>query len=271
MQPLSSAITGALEAVTPRSSPGGSPGTIGSSTSLSVNVETVRGWLLAQPSVEAADEALRISLQSSLGVAVGLRTEGRFPENAPAYRVTVGAVLAVTNAENLPAAISRIESSLVAPTKTQAEDWLVMLQAACAGGRKSEMGQMVALELYAGTLTRFPADVAREACQALALKPRDGATWFPTLAELNSECERRTMPREAMLRALKTWRAPTEAEVLKAKAYDLRYAVAEANVENLRVRRSDPDRSSELEEFIASATAEASELEREARALGRAA
>jgi hypothetical protein len=173
--------------------------------------------------------------------------------------------LAVADPSAIPAAIARMEGSLVAPTKTQAEDWLVMLQAACAGGRKSDVGQMVALELYAGTLTRYPADVAREACQALALKERDGATWFPTLAEINSECERRTTPRQTMLHALKSWRAPTEADRLRGEAYDLRYAAAEANAEITRVRRSDPDRASELAEFMETARAQATELERQAR------
>ena len=212
---------------------------------------------------------MRTSLQSSLGVGVSLRTEGRYPEDGKPYRVAVGADLAVTDPATLPAAIARMEASLIPPTKTQAEDWLVMLQTACAGGRKSEVGQMVALEVYAGTLTRYPADVAREACSALALKPRDGATWFPTLAELNAECERRASPRQSMVQALKSWRPPGEAAQLRARAYDLRYAASEASIESLRVRRADPDRASELEEFIASATAEAVDLEKQARALSQ--
>lgn len=232
---------------------------------MSANAETVRGWLLAQPSPEAADEALRTSLQSSLGVGVTVRTEGRYPPNGEPYYVAAGCNLAITNEANVPAAVARLEAAMTPPTKTQAEDWLVMLQTACAGGRRSEVGQAVALELYAGTLSRYPADVARAACTSLALKKRDGTAWFPTLAELDAECERRAGPRYATLHALRRWKPKTEADRMRNEAYDLRYAAKQAEDEQIRVRRSDPDRSSELEEFRLAAITQASELESKAR------
>ena len=171
---------------------------------MSVPEETVRGWLLAQPSPEAADQALQTSLKSSLGVEVKVTSELRFPVEGGFYALPVGCDLTLADEANLPQALARMEAALIPPTRTQAEDWLVMLQAACAGGRKSEAGQMVALELYAGCLSRFPADVAKTVCERLALTPRKGGNWFPTLAEINSACERLALPRQLMHRRLKT-------------------------------------------------------------------
>jgi hypothetical protein len=161
--------------------------------------EAARAWLLAQPSPEQADKALLTSLQSSLGVEVTVETELRFPVSG-GYRVQpVGArVLPGSNADNLPQAAARMRGALTGPTKDQAEDWLVMLQAATAGGRKSEAGTAVALELYAGCLMRFPADVAKAACLKLALS----ATWFPTLAEINDTCEALASSRRLLAHAL---------------------------------------------------------------------
>jgi hypothetical protein len=161
--------------------------------------EAARGWLLAQPDPAAADKALLTSLQSSLGVEVTVETELRFPVGGGFRVQAVGArVLPGSNAENLPLAAARMRGALTGPTKDQAEDWLVMLQAATAGGRKSEAGTAVALELYAGCLMRFPADVAKAACMKLAMT----ATWFPTLAEINATCEALASSRRLLAHAL---------------------------------------------------------------------
>ena len=161
--------------------------------------EAARGWLLAQPDPAAADKALLTSLQSSLGVEVTVETELRFPVGGGFRVQAVGArVLPGSNVENLPLAAARMRGALTGPTKDQAEDWLVMLQAATAGGRKSEAGAAVALELYAGCLMRFPADVAKAACMKLAMT----STWFPTLAEINATCEALASSRRMLAQAL---------------------------------------------------------------------
>ena len=200
MQRLSFETIGSLRPVLrPERLTGGGPGTTGSSVTVLADEEVARGWLLAQPDPAAADKALLTSLQSSLGVEVTVETELRFPVGGGFRVQAVGArVLPGSNAENLPVAAARMRAALTGPTKDQAEDWLVMLQSATAGGRKSEAGTAVALELYAGCLMRFPADVAKAACMKLAMT----STWFPTLAEINATCEALASSRRMLAQAL---------------------------------------------------------------------
>lgn len=185
------------------SSTGAEPGTTGSSVARTADADVARAWLLAQPSPEEADKALVTSLRSSLAVEVTVDVSIRYPKSG-GFRVhaTGARVLPGSDAENIPQAASRMRAALTGPTKEQAEDWLVMLQAACAGGRRSEIGATVALELYAGCLMRFPADVAKAACMRLALNPRPGGNWFPTLAEINEACEALASSRRLMTHAL---------------------------------------------------------------------
>lgn len=200
MQRLSFETIGSLRPVLrPESSTGAGPGTTGSSVTAMPDEDVARGWLLAQPDPAAADKALLTSLQSSLGVEVTVETELRFPVSGGFRVQAVGArILPGSVEENIPVAAARMKAALTGPTKDQAEDWLVMLQSATAGGRKSEAGTAVALELYAGCLMRFPADVAKAACFQLAMN----STWFPTLAEINATCEAMSSNRRLLARAL---------------------------------------------------------------------
>jgi hypothetical protein len=208
-----------------------------------------REWLLAQAGPAEADQALLTSLQSQLGVGLKIETEWRFPEGEAAYQLPVGALVSVADEVNIPAAIARLEGAATPALKAQAENWLVALQAACAGGRRSEAGSEVAFDLYSGALTRYPADVARKACSELATKPRDSTAWFPTLPELMAVCERLAAPRRAMLAGLRTFRLPTEEERRAAQARDLRFDAKEAEDEALKCKRSNPDRHAELIAF----------------------
>ena len=188
---------------------GTSPSRNGSTTL--ANTEDARRWLLRQPGPEAADAALCRSLTSTLGVTASLRTEGRFPtDGSPAYRVVTGCDFTVDDEANLPAASAKILAAMAPATLEQAEGWLVMLQAATAHRQDSDATSAVAYSLYAAELTKWPADVARSACERLARgKPGyTGTVWFPTLAELARECERLAAPRQAMLSALQSYTAP---------------------------------------------------------------
>jgi hypothetical protein len=202
MQPMSSAITGALEAVTQRRPTGTSPSEPGSGTLVQADEGQLRGWLARRTPAET-DQALRTSLRSSLGVEVQVRTETRYPAEGGYYRIVVGCDVAAPDPEAQSRGRQMVENGSIGPTKEQAENWLVALQVATAGGRKSEIAQEVALDLYSGCLMRWPVDVAKEACQRLALKPRKGTAWFPTLAEIEAECERLGGGRRAMLASLR--------------------------------------------------------------------
>jgi hypothetical protein len=192
----------------------------------------VREWLVRQ-TPDQVDKALRTSLISSLGVEATLRVETRFPPEGGFYTVVAGCHFDGMTPDKREAAVAKVRAAMTPPTLEQAENWLVALQAACAPNRRSEANTAVALELYAGALCRYPADVAKQACMELALRhPRAGETnWFPTLGELDAACQLRAAPRRAMLQALETWSPKPKREELspeqrKAMAAELIRAVA---------------------------------------------
>jgi hypothetical protein len=196
---MSSAITGALEQVRQRQSSIGQPyGATGSGRSVTVNEPEARDWLLAQIGPEAVDAALCRSLTSTFGATVRLHSEGRYPEDKPAYRVITGCSIWVPDSQDTEAVRAAIDAAMTPPTKDQTEGWLVMLQAVCARRSDSEALQAVAYELYAGALCGFPADVARSACERLARGTPGQTVWFPTFGELMDECESLCETRHAM-------------------------------------------------------------------------
>lgn len=186
--------------------------------------------------------------------------EARFPEGCAPMVVTAGYEIVISEPQQVPAAIGRIESAMTPADREKCEDWLVMLQAALAGGKKSAVAASVALELYVGALRRYPADVAKRACEDLATKPRAGGAWFPALPELVAELERQAAPRKALLDALRSWRPPTEADRLNEEARGWLYAASEADELARRERRGDVDVASEAAEFAAFARDEAKRL-----------
>lgn len=207
MQPLNSATTGALALVTQRASAGQKLGTTGSPRSQIVSAETAQDWLLRQASPEATDAALCRSLISTLGVTAMPRTEMRFPVDGRAYPVTVGCAFDVKDHGAIPAALDKIEQALTPASPEHCEGWLVMLQAATAHRADSGATSAVAYSLYAAELRQWPADVAKAACERLARGKvgNSGTNWFPTLAELVSECERLASNRKAIYAGLKRY------------------------------------------------------------------
>lgn len=178
----------------------------------------------------------------------------RFPENAPAYSIPLLPVLTIEDRANLPAAIEKVQATMFAPSKKDCAQWIITMEAACAGGNKSLDGAALKMDLYGGALAKFPADVAKAACEELALKPRDATAWFPTLPELMGVCERLAAPRKMLLAALQTEAARSPASVererLEAKAKDWLYAIAEGEAELMGFPKPDGDRQSEIAEFI---------------------
>jgi len=137
-------------------------------------------------------------LTSSLSVEVVPVTELRFPVEG-GYREVVAGCNVSGPAENMQAALAKVEGASIGPTKDQAEEWLAILQVATAGGRKTEANHRLALGVYSGALTRYPADVAKEACYRLATSSK----WFPTLADVIEQCDLLSAPRMLMLQGLR--------------------------------------------------------------------
>lgn len=124
-----------------------------------------------------------------------------FPPSGGFYDVAVGCDVSVIDGANIPAAIDKLEAAMTPAQADECEDWLTMLQAACARRNDSEEGASVALDLYTAALRQYPADVAKGACMQMAT--RRGTNWFPTLGELLQICDTLAGPRRAMLSALK--------------------------------------------------------------------
>lgn len=255
MQPMNSAITGVLSQVSEvANSIGQRPGETGSEIALT---ESARNWLAGRKP-EATDQALRTWLQSSQGVAVNERTEIRYPTEGGFYSVPVGCDL-VGNLTDQAAAVRRLELAMTPLSRDDAETLVTMLHVATASAKRSGDGAELALDLYASNLCLFPADVARAACEQAA-KGRGGTAWFPTLAELLHACETLAAPRRQMLAAVKAWTpTPPKAEETMTRM-DWLHAGAQADAELYGIPKPDPERQSELKEFIAACYAKAKEL-----------
>lgn len=225
MQPLSSAITGALAAATQQEQTGQRPGETGSGKSQTAVV----AWLELRAPDQTDRELLR-SLASSLNVEVILETANRFPENKPVYSEIVSCKLNGLRVENRNAVQAKIQNACTQAPRSKLEDWLVALQAATARRGDDETAMSVALDIYSGALGRYPADVAKAACMNLALRP-ESPNWWPTLGELDAECQRLAKPRLAMMHAIQNWIAPSpekaQAKGDEARARDLRVQAEE--------------------------------------------
>lgn len=230
--------------------------------------------LVAQEPVTVT-EGLRRWLRSSLNVTAMIRTEGRFPEDGAAYSVAVGCDLDGMSLARRTEAVDRVQAGMVPATAKDAASWVGALYAATAHAKGDKAALTVVLDLYTGCLMRWPADVAKHACINLALAQRAGPTWFPTLGEVEGECNRLGSPRRVLLDALQNWTPPEPQQSAAAQllgSADKARAEAKAlwlkipmsyRMENPRSQWSGEyselaDRSDELNE-------EARDLEEEAR------
>lgn len=162
-----------------------------------ISLDSARRWLLDHKP-EDVDRALRTSLRSSLNVGLQPHEEMKFPVEG-GYRTELVAY-SVSDADgNAGAALDRVQAALTPARVEQIEEWLAILQVATAGAKRSETGSLVALTLYAGALTQFPADVAKAACEHFTFHSK----WFPVLADLIEHCERLANPRFKMTEALR--------------------------------------------------------------------
>jgi hypothetical protein len=129
------------------------------------------------------------SLISSFGTSINLRREGRYPEGKRPYTVTVGVDVTLAKGADPRGALSAARRTMAPAGDLHLKAWLAKLQAGCARRPGSEATAAVQLNLYTEELRKFPADVAKEACQRLLRGPGMGTVWFPTLGELIAVCE----------------------------------------------------------------------------------
>ncbi len=137
-------------------------------------------------------------------VALRVRYEGRYPENAPSYTVAVGCE--VSAAGNHVAAAADLANFLTPADTRDIEGWLAELSVITARRKGDEFSEALALTAYASRLRAYPADVARKATV--------GTSWqyWPTWAEMERVCEALSGPRRQMVAACKRGPVPVEPE-----------------------------------------------------------
>lgn len=201
LKPLSplSAVTAQVVAGLKASSPMPQHGSTGNDGSTSLTPAEARDRLLSKTPAEV-DQGLCQWLMSSLNAAPRMERELRFPVEGGYYRVTTGCSLDGLTPENAPKAVEMIRAAMTPPEVTQAEEWITALHMATAHRSAGEAGLEVVLSLYAGCLSRYPADIAKAVCMKFALR-REKPNWFPTLSEIDEEAERMTKDRQMLLDA----------------------------------------------------------------------
>lgn len=200
MQPMSSAISGALAQVETRSSSTGSrPGETGSVISLTESAARAR---LEAQAPEETDRKLHQWLESSLNVVAVPRERMMFPATGGYYTRYEGAEIAGLDAMNRADALAAVEAAMTRPTMETCEELIASLHAVTAKRSDDEEGQSLALALYSARLAQYPADVAKAVVMSFALR-RKSPNWFPTLSELDEACERATAKRVNLLKSLR--------------------------------------------------------------------
>lgn len=159
------------------------------------------------------------SLISSFNVMARVRNELVYPIEGPAVLGPVVAHVTADDPDKARMAADAVARCMAPAADVQIEGWLVMLQAACARRSGSDATAAATYALYAAELRKYPADVARAACERLMRgTPGAGVNWFPTLAEVIDACEGLVAPRRAIHEALRNWKPAIAAPLREAKA-----------------------------------------------------
>lgn len=202
MQQMSSAITGILDRVERQQNSTGRQ-LSGTGSATSVTESAARQALVQRRPVDTDRNLLRW-LESSLNVVAKPEKRTMFPKEGGFYSVTMGFSFSGLTEANRFEAEAAVESSMTRPTLDQCEDWIASLHAVTARRSDDEAALGLAMTLYASRLSQYPADIAKEACMAFALR-RQKPNWFPTLSELDEWCEKQASMRSVLLAKIKSF------------------------------------------------------------------
>lgn len=202
MQPMSSAITGALALVETRQKSIGQPPSE-TASGQSLTASEARDRLLAS-SPEETDQRLLTWLKSQ-GVAANPEVRLTYPTTGGYRRELTGYSFEGLTAVVQHKAVTALESAMTPATQDDCEGWVATMHACMAHRGSSETAVELVLSLYAGLLQKYPADVAKTACMAFTLR-REKPNWFPTLSELDEACEKATERRAALLASARAGR-----------------------------------------------------------------
>jgi len=147
------------------------------------------------------DRNLLAWLESSLNVAAKPQARMMFPPEGGYYRRTTGFQVSGLTPENREAARQAVLSAMTRPPLDKCEEWIAGLHAVTARRGDDTATLDLTMSLYAACLAQYPADIAKGVCMAFAMRTVR-PNWFPTLSELNEQCEREAAQREQLLRSL---------------------------------------------------------------------
>lgn len=155
----------------------------------------------------------------------------------------------------------------------QLNNWIAAMHAATKHRSEDTAGLELIRGLYRSILSRYPANVAREACMRLTT----GCEWFPTAKELTDQCDRLVQPIRALAEAVIAWREPGAEDAERNRAWG-RAARAREDLEAMNRRmgfvgdisKLSPERRGLWEDICAKAR-EVAELEKAHRQMERAA
>lgn len=154
----------------------------------------VAEWLARQAPSDVDQAA--VLRASSHGVGLRVRYEGRYPPGGGWYEVAVGCDIDGTEERRETALADLMKFQTPADVRS-VEGWLAELSVICAKRQDDEFSEALRIEAYASRLRQYPADVARSAVLGKSWK------FWPTWAELESECEKLAAPRRTMIAALR--------------------------------------------------------------------
>jgi len=149
-----------------------------------------------------------VSRASSHGVGLRVKYESRFPrdENGnrlPSYSIAVACDMTGTP-EAAQSALEDLRNFMTPAPMRKIEEWIARVSVVTAKRREDEFGEELRVVEYSSRLSRYPADVVKNALLIATYK------FFPTWDELERRCEAMTAPRRCMIAALE--RGPVSKE-----------------------------------------------------------
>lgn len=162
------------------------------SGALQVSTSEIAEWLASK--VPADIDKAAVSRLSSRGVGVAVKYKTMFPAGAPAYDLAVGCT---ATGGDRAAALVDMERLLTPAPVRHIEAWLAELSVLTAGRGREGMDAELMVTAYSSRLTKFPADVVKDALTVKTWK------WFPAWEELERYCNAKASPRRMMVEALR--------------------------------------------------------------------
>lgn len=195
MKQIGSVITGLPSpAPTRQSSTGERRGGTGVATT---GTKAVHPSPTAAPKQVTADMLTR--LRSETGFSVNLRKRCLFPPTGGSYEVLDGIEVHSGVRFDQDAAIALCRDYMASADPRALIDLATLLKVSCKARGEGDEMTAAQLKVYADSLSRYPADVAR----AAVMKWIETERFFPALSEIHDACKRELMGRDRIEQAIR--------------------------------------------------------------------